>query len=162
MTWENYKVNVIQKCAEYLLIPWSWQLCVVIVSWCSEWVLMFLFMNKYVCVCMYVCIYVYVGIYICISIYFRRPCHTFFLSLFFFSFFLVFWDRHSYFHLELQHCYQVESLSVFQDNRAHIVHRYTVSACENEMESHHRVRCGILVWYLMKYYSTMGIIHGGH
>ena len=157
MTWENYKVNVIQKCAEYLLIPWSWQLCVVIVSWCSERVLMFLFMNKYVCVC--VCIYVYVDIYICISIYFRRPCHSFLLSLFFFSFFLAFWDRHSYFHLELQHSYHVESLSIFQDNRAHIVHRYTVSACENEMESYHRVRCGILV---MKHYSTRGIIHGRH
>ena len=135
-----------------------YQLCVVIVSWCLEWVLMFLFMHKYVCVyvCMYICIYR------SNIIYFRRPCHTFFLSLFFFFFFLVFWDRHSYFHLELQHCYQVESLSVFQDNRAHIVHRYTVSACENEMESHHRVRCDILVWCLMKHHSILGIIHGRH
>ena len=142
-----------------------YQLCVVIVSWCLEWVLMFLFMHKYVCVyvcmyvCMYICIYVYIYIYALVFISGDPVIHSYFI---FFPFPWFFWDRHSYFHLELQHSYHVESLSIFQDNRAHIVHRYTVSACENEMESHHRVRCGILVWYLMKHYSTEGIIHGRH
>ena len=46
---------------------WSWQLSSAIVSPCSEWILMFLFMHKHMYVCVHICVCM------CIGMYARRP-----------------------------------------------------------------------------------------
>lgn len=63
------------KSAEYLMIPWSWQLCAVIVSKHLEWNLRLLFIQKHMCVNVCVCIYVYKHVLVCIL---GDPYHRFF------------------------------------------------------------------------------------